>query len=65
MHSIPSAGDNVLMLFIDSATRAEVRPARSTIGKNRALFDDLNASFFGFTTDALSAQQALGVHAVP
>lgn len=51
------AGRHALMLFFDSATRPEVQQALGVIGKNRALFDDLDASFFGVTCDITDPEQ--------
>jgi predicted 2-oxoglutarate/Fe(II)-dependent dioxygenase YbiX/peroxiredoxin len=50
------AGRHVLMLFFDSASRPEVQKALSAIANSRSLFDDVNASFFGVTSDLSDAE---------
>ena len=51
------AGRHVLLLFFDSAARPEVQQALARVAGNRALFDDLNSSFFGVTADIADAEQ--------
>jgi predicted 2-oxoglutarate/Fe(II)-dependent dioxygenase YbiX/peroxiredoxin len=45
------AGRHALLLFFDSAARPEVAQALAVVARHRALFDDLDASFFGVTGD--------------
>ncbi len=50
-------GRHVLMLFFGSASNPDVQQALACVAKNRALFDDLDASFFGVTCDIADAEQ--------
>jgi predicted 2-oxoglutarate/Fe(II)-dependent dioxygenase YbiX/peroxiredoxin len=52
-----AAGRPMLLLFFESAGRADAQAALSAVAANRALFDDLNACFFGITCDPEDAAQ--------
>lgn len=50
------AGRHVLMLFFDSAATPPAAEALAAVNRNRDLFDDVRASFFGVTSDPADAE---------
>jgi len=50
------AGRHALLLFFDSAARPEIAQALAVVARHRALFDDLDASFFGISADVGDAE---------
>ena len=59
------AGRHVLLLFIGSAKHEAMRHALAVVARERALFDDETACFFGITVDPQDAEAGRIVQQLP
>lgn len=60
-----AAGRPILMLFFGSARLAPAAAALAAVQKHRALFDDVNACFFGVSCDPTDAAEGLIAQQIP
>jgi predicted 2-oxoglutarate/Fe(II)-dependent dioxygenase YbiX/peroxiredoxin len=60
-----AAGRHILLLFMGDAQRPEAERALAEVARNRGLFDDVGASFYGVTTEPEDASAGRVVQQLP